>query len=107
MYVGLDGNDFYNVQPNAGIISTDTAKPIILLTNNVTVAKFDQANTASTSTATGAFTVTGGIGTTGAITSTSQNIQGTGSGTISILPQTAAGTYNLNLPTTAGTAGKI
>jgi hypothetical protein len=32
-------------------------------------------------------------------------LTGSGSGTISILPQAAAGTYNFNLPTTAGTSG--
>ena len=33
-------------------------------------------------------------------------IGGSSSGAISILPQTASGTYNFNLPTTAGTAGQ-
>jgi len=32
-------------------------------------------------------------------------VTGSGSGTISILPQAAAGTYNFNLPITAGTSG--
>lgn len=35
------------------------------------------------------------------------HLQGASSGTISILPQSAAGTYNFNLPTTAGTAGQV
>lgn len=34
-------------------------------------------------------------------------LTGTGSGTISILPQAAAGTYNFNMPTTAGTSGQL
>jgi hypothetical protein len=34
-------------------------------------------------------------------------LTGSGSGTISILPQSASGTYNFNLPTTAGTSGYI
>lgn len=34
-------------------------------------------------------------------------LTGTSSGTISILPQAAAGTYNFNLPTTAGTSGYL
>lgn len=34
-------------------------------------------------------------------------LKGTSSGTISILPQAAAGTYNFNLPTTAGTSGQL
>jgi hypothetical protein len=35
------------------------------------------------------------------------NIEGTSSGDISILAQAASGTYNFNLPTTAGVAGQI
>ncbi len=35
------------------------------------------------------------------------NLSGNTSGTISILPQAAAGTYNFNLPTTAGTSGYV
>ena len=34
------------------------------------------------------------------------NIAGSGSGVVSILPQAAAGTFNFNLPVTAGTAGQ-
>ena len=35
------------------------------------------------------------------------NLNGASSGTVSILPQAAAGTYNFNLPTTAGTSGYV
>jgi hypothetical protein len=35
------------------------------------------------------------------------SLGGSTSGVISILPQTAAGTYNFNLPTTAGTTGQL
>lgn len=35
------------------------------------------------------------------------NVVGTGSGTISIIPQAAAGTFNFNLPTTAGSSGQL
>ena len=35
------------------------------------------------------------------------NVSGNTSGTISILPQAAAGTYNFNLPTTAGNVGEV
>jgi len=35
------------------------------------------------------------------------NLTGSTSGTISVLPQAAAGTYNFNLPTTAGSSGQI
>ncbi len=38
---------------------------------------------------------------------TSIVLDGTSSGEISILPQADAGTYNFNLPTTAGTAGQV
>ena len=43
----------------------------------------------------------------GSITSASHILAGSTSGLISILPQAAAGTYNFNLPTTAGTAGQV
>lgn len=49
-------------------------------------------------------------GTFAAVTSVSAPqylLTGSGSGTISILPQAAAGTYNFNLPITAGTAGYV
>jgi hypothetical protein len=105
-YTGLDGTGFFGLVTGAGCIMTGTTKPILLGVNSLEVARINQLSTASTSTATGALTVKGGIGAIGAITSESQNIQGSSSGLISILPQTNAGTYNLNLPTTAGSAGK-
>jgi hypothetical protein len=37
----------------------------------------------------------------------SLQVRGSGSGIISILPQAVAGTYNFNLPTTAGTVGQV
>jgi hypothetical protein len=40
-------------------------------------------------------------------TFTSLGLNGSGSGTVSILPQAAAGTYNFNLPTTAGATGQF
>jgi hypothetical protein len=46
---------------------------------------------------------TGLAGTTGG----SLLVSGVTSGIVSILPQAAAGTYNLNLPTTAGTSGQV
>jgi hypothetical protein len=46
------------------------------------------------------------IGTAGS-TLGSINISGNTSGTITIQPQAAAGTYNFNLPTTAGTSGYL
>lgn len=41
----------------------------------------------------------------GTFTGNQINLNGAGSGTISIIPQSVAGTYNLNLPTSAGTSG--
>ncbi len=46
--------------------------------------------------------VLGASGTTGTL-----GFSGTSSGTITIQPQSAAGTYNLNLPITAGGAGQV
>jgi len=104
-YVGLDGFGLFAILAGATILASGTVKPIILCTNSVEVARINQLNTASTSVTTGALTVKGGIGLTETITSASQKIQGSSSGTISINPQAAAGTYNFNLPTTAGSAG--
>lgn len=46
------------------------------------------------------------LGVAGATTGT-LSLAGLTSGTITIQPQSAAGTYNFNLPTTAGTAGQL
>lgn len=46
------------------------------------------------------------IASTGIATFPSLNLYGSTSGTISILPQAASGTYNFNLPITAGSAGQ-
>lgn len=42
-----------------------------------------------------------------AVNATSVGVVGATSGTVSILPQSAAGTYNFNLPTTAGASGSV
>lgn len=42
-----------------------------------------------------------------AVNATSVGVVGASSGTVSILPQSAAGTYNFNLPTTAGASGSV
>ena len=42
-----------------------------------------------------------------AVDATSVGVVGATSGTVSILPQSAAGTYNFNLPTTAGASGSV
>lgn len=48
-----------------------------------------------------------GLTITGLISAGQFNLTGSSSGTISIIPQAAAGTYNFNLPTTAGTSGYL
>jgi trimeric autotransporter adhesin len=61
---------------------------------------------------TSGLTVTGSIAATTSLSTGANSgssgsvlINGSTSGTISVLPQAAAGTYNFNLPTTAGTSG--
>ncbi len=46
-------------------------------------------------------------GSSGTFIPGSINIPGSSSGLVSIIPQAAAGTYNFNLPITAGTAGQV
>lgn len=58
--------------------------------------------TASASSVSGGVITAGASGTVGTVA-----LNGNSSGTISIKPQAAAGTYNFNLPTTAGTAGQV
>jgi hypothetical protein len=53
------------------------------------------------------FIAPGTIAATTSVSSPSYLLTGSSSGTISILPQTNAGTYNFNLPITAGTSGYI
>jgi hypothetical protein len=64
------------------------------------------STTASTSKTTGALRVAGGLGVGGQVTASTQALQGSTSGVISIKPQAIAGTYNFNLPTTAGSSGQ-
>lgn len=59
------------------------------------------------STGTFTFMGTGGIASLGPLVGTTMVVNGSGSGAITIKPQAAAGTYNLNLPTTAGTSGQV
>lgn len=58
--------------------------------------------TATASSAVGGVITAGASGTIGTVA-----VVGNSSGTVSIKPQAAAGTYNFNLPTTAGTAGQV
>jgi hypothetical protein len=51
------------------------------------------------------FIAPGTIAATTSVSAPELLVTGASSGTISILPQAAAGTYNFNLPTTAGTSG--
>jgi hypothetical protein len=64
-------------------------------------------NLASTSTTTGSLKVAGGVGVVGQITSATHGYQGSTSGIITIQPQAVAGTYNFNLPITAGSSGQV
>lgn len=54
---------------------------------------------------TGAFTATPSLGVAGSLLGT-LSFSGNTSGTITIQPQAAAGTYNFNLPTSAGSSGQ-
>jgi hypothetical protein len=75
---------------NDGIISTQIFTP-----------------TSSTSVTTGTMVITNGLGVSGNVSTSGLNLQGSSSGVVSILPQAAAGTWNFNLPTTAGTSGYV
>ena len=82
------------------VVVTDGSKNLASLaysssggTSNIVSRDGSGNTTASTSTATITFS------------SPSLLLTGSGSGTISVLPQAAAGTYNFNLPTAAGTSG--
>lgn len=55
---------------------------------------------------TGAFTITPVLGVAGASTGTI-GLSGVTSGVVTIQPQSAAGTYNFNLPITAGSSGQV
>lgn len=59
-------------------------------------------NTSDVLTWPGAMSLGVAAGTTGAL-----NLLGTTSGTVTIQPQSAAGTYNFNLPITAGSTGQV
>jgi len=106
-YSGLDGTGFFGLVTGAGCIMTGTTKPIILGCNSLEVVRVNTKNTSSTSTTTGALIVKGGIASDENISSASLNLQGSSSGIIAVRPQPAAGTYNFNLPTTAGTLGQV
>ncbi len=75
----------------------------VLGTGQVTVP----VNIASSSLTTGSFVTGGGIGCGGIVNMKSSGYVGSTSGIVSILPQAAAGTWNFNLPITAGSAGQV
>lgn len=56
---------------------------------------------------TGSPTFSGNLNVGGTITGASLKVPGSTSGTVSILSQAAAGTYNFNLPTTAGSSRQV
>jgi len=79
-------------QPNAGTL---------ILRNNVTgPAALLSCQDTSTN-------VLAQIDNAGNFQAPSVNLTGSSSGTVSILPQAAAGTYNFNLPITAGSSGQV
>ena len=82
------------------IVSTGTAPIVVASTTNVANLNASLLNGAT-------FASPGAIGSTVASSSafTSVAVKGSSSGTISVLPQAASGTYNFNMPTTAGTSG--
>lgn len=77
-------------------------------TGNILLGGGSGSTGCTVTSATGAFACTSAIssGVAGG-TIGGYNLSGNTSGTISILPQAAAGTYNFNLPTTAGTSGYL
>lgn len=67
-----------------------------------------KSNLAATSIGTGSFSTPGGVGLGGDLfVGKTINLVGSSSGTVKIQTQAAAGVYNFNLPTSAGTAGQV
>ena len=87
----------------AGTISIGSSS-----TGNILLGGGSASTGCTVTNSTGAFACTSAIssGVAGG-TIGGYNLSGNTSGTISILPQAAAGTYNFNLPTTAGTSGYV
>lgn len=92
----------------AGTVATATTTPAITLTTTVQTGRVLFANSNAISGVAG-FTFDGtsaiSLGQTGSSLA-SINMYGGTSGVVSIQPQAAAGTYNFNLPTTAGSSGQ-
>ena len=89
-------NATYLVSQNGDLtIGTQTSNAIHFVING---GAFD----AMTITTAGVVNIGNAGGTNGVL-----SLDGSTSGTITIQPQVAAGTYNFNLPTTAGTAGQV
>jgi len=89
-----------------GTMSTQNATAVAITGGTV-----NGATVGATTRSTGAFTTLAAsgaatFGLTGTATA-ALNLQGTTSGTITIQPLAAAGTYNFNLPTGAGSSGQV
>src|SRR6185312_7770375 len=80
----IDANGVYFLKANAGHLPNDSTLVHIA----------------------GTETITGAKNFTGLPSFLNFNLNGSSSGTISFMPQPASGTYNFNLPATAGTAGQ-
>lgn len=107
-YLGLGGGTFgiglNNPNFIAGINVSATVSSISLVTNNLATLVFSDASGLVCSREVQALSI--GLGAIG-VGSGFVNLTGTTSGTISIKPQAAAGTYNFNLPITVGTVGQF
>ena len=91
---------------NLGYINASTPYGFMALNDGIiSVQVFTP--TVSTSTTTGTMVITNGLGVSGNVSTAGLNLQGSSSGVVSVLPQAAAGTYNFNLPVTAGTSGYV
>jgi hypothetical protein len=96
--------------------STSNSTGAVVLSGGLGISNATDATSATNG---GTITTAGGVaiaksvfvGTTADITGNTSTagvlVRGSTSGTISILPQAAAGTFNFNLPTTAGSAGQV
>jgi hypothetical protein len=85
-------------------LSTATVTSISGTANEITASASTGAVTLSIPST---FIAPGSIQATTSSAAASFLLNGSGSGTVSILPQAAAGTYNFNLPITAGTSGYL
>src|SRR5581483_3017779 len=108
--VNVSNNKCVNAATGIAVAST-TNLPNVTLQGNVmsgVTTPYSPASLSALSLANAATNVTYGMpNTTNLTTSVPLSIKGSTSGTITVAPQAAAGTYNFNLPTTAGVSGQF